>query len=147
MSRSRSSRPRSPEPVIPTWTGPDFTASTNSIDLDLSANSLEFEENAPRTDVTAGADADAYFAFGNNVPVYDFTPIAFTGSAFSDRMIGNDSHNTLKGGAGNDFIYGGAGDDKLYGDDGDDTSTAAQVTTTSTAATAGTPSPVVTVTT
>ena len=111
-----------PKPIAPTWTGPDFTASGKSIDLDLSGvGSLEFEEDAPRTNVSKGDDEAAYFANGNNVPVYDFTAAAYTGSAYSDRMTGNDQANTLNGGAGNDFLYGNAGFDTLSGQDGDDT--------------------------
>lgn len=43
------------------------------------------------------------------------------GTAYDDRLIGNDGANTLIGGAGNDVLNGGAGDDILRGGAGNDT--------------------------
>lgn len=42
------------------------------------------------------------------------------GSAYYDRLIGDDNDNTLISGAGNDVINGGAGDDFINGGGGDD---------------------------
>ena len=39
----------------------------------------------------------------------------------NNRIIGNGSANTIKGGTGNDFLKGNAGNDKLYGNAGNDT--------------------------
>jgi Ca2+-binding RTX toxin-like protein len=44
-----------------------------------------------------------------------------TGSAFADRLQGDDGANVVKGGGGNDFILGGPGFDVLDGGDGVDT--------------------------
>ncbi|WP_342078337.1 calcium-binding protein [Yoonia sp. SS1-5] len=43
------------------------------------------------------------------------------GSAFNDRLIGNDSSNVIKGGNGNDIIDGRGGRDIVEGGNGDDT--------------------------
>ena len=46
---------------------------------------------------------------------------ALRGSAFADRLSGNDSANTLDGGAGDDVLAGLGGADRLIGGDGFDT--------------------------
>jgi Ca2+-binding RTX toxin-like protein len=48
-------------------------------------------------------------------------PIAGTGNALDNRLIGNDGPNTIDGGSGNDVLQGGAGDDLLQGGAGNDT--------------------------
>ena len=45
---------------------------------------------------------------------------SLTGSAFNDKLSGNDGTNVLSGGAGNDTIFAGGGDDFLYGGTGAD---------------------------
>ncbi|MGF6226694.1 Ca2+-binding RTX toxin-like protein [Inquilinus ginsengisoli] len=45
---------------------------------------------------------------------------SLTGSAFDDKLSGNDGTNVLSGGAGSDTIFAGAGDDYLYGGTGAD---------------------------
>ncbi|TSD88556.1 hemolysin [Mycobacterium sp. KBS0706] len=42
------------------------------------------------------------------------------GSAFNDKLSGDDGTNVLSGGAGNDIIFGGGGDDVIYGGTGAD---------------------------
>ncbi|EKU76998.1 MULTISPECIES: calcium-binding protein [Sphingobium] len=42
------------------------------------------------------------------------------GSAFDDRLTGDDGANRLIGGLGNDQVNGGAGDDRIFGGDGND---------------------------
>lgn len=44
-----------------------------------------------------------------------------TGSAFKDKLIGNDKRNVLTGGAGDDELQGYGGGDKFVGDAGSDT--------------------------
>jgi Ca2+-binding RTX toxin-like protein len=43
-----------------------------------------------------------------------------SGSMFDDKLLGNTTHNTLKGLAGKDIIYGYQGDDELHGEVGAD---------------------------
>ncbi|MGO4128895.1 hypothetical protein AB4Z01_31185 [Inquilinus sp. YAF38] len=45
---------------------------------------------------------------------------SLTGSAFNDKLSGDDGTNVLSGGAGNDTIFAGGGDDVLYGGTGAD---------------------------
>ena len=42
------------------------------------------------------------------------------GSTLTDTLVGDDTGNTLSGGAGDDVIYGGDGDDNISGDGGAD---------------------------
>lgn len=42
------------------------------------------------------------------------------GSAFNDRLEGDEEQNNLSGRAGNDTLYGGGGNDNLNGNDGND---------------------------
>lgn len=44
-----------------------------------------------------------------------------SGSEYGDKLVGNDSVNSIWGKAGNDTLYGLGGMDKLYGDAGNDT--------------------------
>ncbi|MGL4961824.1 MAG: M10 family metallopeptidase C-terminal domain-containing protein [Inquilinus sp.] len=45
---------------------------------------------------------------------------SLTGSAFNDKLSGDDGTNVLSGGAGNDIIFAAGGDDFLYGGAGAD---------------------------
>jgi len=49
-----------------------------------------------------------------------FAPIAGTGNALANRLIGNPAANRLAGGAGDDWLDGGPGADLLSGGPGDD---------------------------
>ncbi len=56
--------------------------------------------------------------FGGIDQLFNFENVA--GSAFSDRIIGNDKINILFGDAGDDVIEGRGGSDIIYGNDGKD---------------------------
>ena len=86
----------------------NFLAEGKSIDLDLSANKLEFEDDPQRADVTK-LDEAAYFTGGTAVPEFSFAPWIYIGSNLSDRMIGNENSNIFSGEGGNDYLHGNGG--------------------------------------
>ena len=100
----------------------NFSGSDKSIDLNLSTNTLilQFEENVPQSSTVTKAGEAAYFAGGDAVPDFSFTPWQYIGSNLSDRMIGNNGTQAFSGEGGNDFLYGNGGDDELRGEGGDD---------------------------
>lgn len=68
---------------------------------------------------TTGVDPDP-----GNVAIANGTVIEnAVGTAYNDRILGNDVANTLDGGVGNDELDGGDGDDILNGESGNDTLT------------------------
>jgi hypothetical protein len=86
-----------PDPP-PSWANGDFSAVGQSIDLNLAAHTLEFEENAPpRADVADGSDAAAYFAGGIATSGLNFLVNHFIGTPFSDRMIADTNGSWLNG--------------------------------------------------
>jgi Ca2+-binding RTX toxin-like protein len=119
-----------PDPVpvekiaAPTWIDEhgrgNFLAADKSVDLDLNQSKLELEENSPASGAVQPSSVDAYFAGGDAVTGFSFAPSIYIGSAFSDRLIGNDSSNIFSGEGGNDFLSGRGGNDELRGEDGDD---------------------------
>lgn len=82
----------------------------------------------------AGVDVIDYSAYGQSIIISLGDGSAFngikrdtilnvenaTGSAFSDRLAGDNNANALNGLAGNDVMFGMSGDDTLNGGDGDD---------------------------
>jgi Ca2+-binding RTX toxin-like protein len=104
------------------WAGrANFTNASGSIDLDLQNWSLQFEEDTPRGDVEKNPYAiNAYFDGGVTQQGFSFTPYAYLGSIYSDRMVGNEYFNEFHGQWGNDFLYGNGGVDWLYGGDDND---------------------------
>ncbi len=78
----------------------DYSTSVAAVSIDL--------EN----DLASGADAagDTFDSIENVI-----------GSAFADRLTGDDLDNTLSGGSGNDTLAGGSGADVLSGGSGTDT--------------------------
>jgi Ca2+-binding RTX toxin-like protein len=108
-----------PSDVIPPSN--DYADSQSSIDLNLLSGSLQMEDdnNPARGDVAnTPAYIDDYFAGGSEQP-FDATLFGyFTGSSFSDRMIGDGLGNVFSGNDGNDYLYGNGGNDELYGDAG-----------------------------
>lgn len=61
-------------------------------------------------DNSGEAEGDSFIAIEN-----------LTGSAFNDRLVGDDGGNSLAGGTGDDVLVGGAGADQLSGGEGSDT--------------------------
>ena len=111
--------PLPPPTYIDEYNRGNFSGSDKSIDLDLIASKLEFEEGEQKWDVTKAGEA-AYFADGDAVPAFSFTPWQYIGSNYSDRMIGDDGIQAFSGEGGNDFLYGNGGNDELRGEGGDD---------------------------
>lgn len=79
-------------------------AATDGATAGLIANLQDVGQN------TGEAQGDEYDSIENLI-----------GSAFDDRLVGDDRANTLTGGAGNDILVGGGGADNLAGGEGNDT--------------------------
>lgn len=77
----------------------------------LNVSLLGISLSAVNGAVGHGGDAEGDVLLGIN---------NLTGSAFDDRLIGNDLVNSLIGNAGADVLYGKGGDDALTGGAGDD---------------------------
>ena len=107
--------PPPPPTYIDEYGRGNFSGSDKSIDLDLTTSKLEFEEGEQKWDVTKAGE-DAYFAGGDAVPGFSFTPWQYIGSNYSDRMIGDDGVQAFSGEGGNDFLYGNGGNDELRGE-------------------------------
>ncbi len=99
----------------------DASGVGNGVMLDL--------HDGARSDIGASVKASAYFGSTLSSTIYTET-LAIArgaqienalGSAFDDRLVGNDGINLLAGGAGRDALFGNAGDDTLVGGAGDDT--------------------------
>src|SRR4029077_5700125 len=82
---ARIAQAPTPPTYIDEYNRGNFLAEGKSIDLDLTANKLEFEENPQRADVTKDGEA-AYFEGGTTVPGFSFAPAIYIGSNLSDRM-------------------------------------------------------------
>jgi uncharacterized protein len=89
----------------------DYSAAAGAVYADISG-SYVFESNSA-TGTVSGASTilstDYAYAFEN-----------LTGSAFGDRLYGNDESNIISGGAGDDILYGGNAVDILDGGTGND---------------------------
>lgn len=79
----------------------DYSGATAAVTVDLR---LTYSQN------TGGAGTDTLVGIENLI-----------GSAFNDKLMGNDLANRLQGGAGDDILLGGGGDDILDGGTGFDT--------------------------
>lgn len=95
--------------------GDDYIDGGNGVDMLTYANaSAGVRGDLGRVDAqdTVGAGVDTLVALEN-----------LRGSAFADRLVGDDAVNLIYGGAGDDFIDGGGsgGSDLLWGEDGNDT--------------------------
>jgi Ca2+-binding RTX toxin-like protein len=82
----------------------DYTLSADSVDVDLT----RIDDSSP-----TGIGGNAQDDFIRNVE-------DILGSAFNDRLAGNDVDNTIDGNAGRDSLYGYVGADTLRGGEGDD---------------------------
>ncbi|RRN62598.1 calcium-binding protein [Caulobacter sp. 602-1] len=78
----------------------DYTRATSGVTVDLTLTGPQ---------VTGGAGTDTLKSIG-----------ALLGSAFADRLTGDNLSNRLVGNGGDDVLRGGGGDDALYGGLGDD---------------------------
>ncbi|HWI81046.1 calcium-binding protein [Ramlibacter sp.] len=96
-----------------------LSGGTGSDWLDGGSGAADFASYA---DATAAVDADLGIGSATGGAGSDtlVNIEGLIGSAFGDRLNGDDWDNILRGGAGNDTLNGGAGDDVIAGGSGDD---------------------------
>lgn len=103
----------------------DFTASTNAVNVDLTAGTATGEGNDTLVNIervqgtalndTLGGSANADNFLGND------GADSLTGLAGNDTLFGGSGSDTMDGGADNDTLSGGNDNDVMLGGDGDDT--------------------------
>jgi len=110
-----------------------FVLSSESVSLDLAANSIEYAKGNEGDDTLDGSGATANISLygqGGNDILSSGTGAdrlyggdgsdTLTASSGSDRLYGNDGDDILIAGDGADRLYAGAGDDQLSGGLGTD---------------------------
>jgi serralysin len=121
--------------------GPSQTARTGNDNYIISSNAPNFiwdgkgNDTLDASGLTLGATlylAPGYWGYVGNTKASTITSPGqvtvnfgtiieyLTGSAYADKLYGNEVSNQINGGAGNDLIEGWDGNDTLIGDKGDD---------------------------